>query len=500
MVDDFDAAESSDGQILTHALLKLRMRDGLVPARLHADRRGLAAPLLRLPAAGGSPEAAVKVVRDRVRQMTNGTHQVVADATLALGLFAKSYLAKGVTQKVVDDLRSDALGRRRAALLTHWHRLHEALSFTAGPPPSDRTLRATVELRVLRVLRELAYSLVSPEPPATPMDPDTEDEPVAGLAHQPSRRVIVVGGAVMDATFRTKAIPAQETSGFAQDFQLMPGGKGLWQAVAAAKLGLDVSLVAAIGDDPFGKEIVDYLEAEKVDTSLLKIVPGARTPVTGVVELDLGNSIALIWRNDQVVKLDPSDVEVQSDLLAACDALLLTFEIPRETTQRTLNLAHSDSGTRPLIIVTSGQPYPDEGISRASLRLIDYFVSHAWELDKYSPPDLQRFNPDRVGEHLLSRGIETLCLLGNGGGTIYSNTAAGTFRLSSVFSLYKESSTARDAFCAALAAKLLESDRTLTQPVARWATAAMAYAAESFDAPTSLPTRPQIEQRLKTLP
>ncbi|QNE22402.1 carbohydrate kinase family protein [Kribbella qitaiheensis] len=375
--------------------------------------------------------------------------------------------------------------------------MHEALSFTAGPPPSDRTLRETVELRVLR---ELAYALVSPQP----TDPTTTaplDEPDSEPAAPKYGRVIVVGGAVMDATFRTKMIPAHETSGFAHDFQLMPGGKGLWQAVAAAKLGLEVSLVAAIGDDRFGREIIDYLKAENVDTSLLKIVRGARTPFTGVVELDLGDSIALIWRNDQVVKLDTNDVDTNAEEIAACDALLLTFEIPRETTQRTLTLAHADAdtGRRPLIIVTSGQPDPNEGISRASLQLIDYFVSHAWELDKYSPPDLLRFNPDRVGEHLLSRGIETLCLLGNGGGTIYSDTAAGTFRLSSVFSLYKESSTARDAFCAALVAKLLENNRTLTQPVARWATAAMAYAAESFGTLNSLPTRPQIEQRLQTL-
>lgn len=496
MVGRHDEEESSDSQILTHALLKLRMRDGLVPARPHADRRGLAAPLLRLPAAQGNAEAAVNVVGDCVRQMTVGTHQVVADATLALGLFADSYAANGVPAKVIQDLRSDALGRRRLALLNHWHRLHEALSFTAGPPPSDRTLRETVELRVLR---ELAYALVSPQPPVIPIGTVPQDEPVAESHRRTSGRVIVVGGAVMDATFRTRMIPAHETSGLAHDFTLTPGGKGLWQAVAAAKLGLDVSLIAAIGDDRFGRDILAYLQAENVDTSLVKVVRGARTPFTGVVELDLGDSIALIWRNDQVVKLEVSDIEAKAEHVTNCDALLLTFEIPRETTQRTLALAHTDPDTRPLVIVTSGQPYPDEGISRSSLQLIDYLVSHAWELDKYSPPDLQRFNPDRVGEHLLSRGVETLCLLGNGGGTIYSDTEAGTFRLSSVSSLYRESSTVRDVFCAALAARLLENDRILTHPVAHWATAAMAYAAESFGQPDSLPDRARIETRLKTL-
>ena len=493
MVDQYDEPESSDGQILEARLLKLRMRDGLVAARLRGAGRELAAPLLRLPAVQGDAEAAVNLVGDCVRRMTIGTHQIVADATLALGLFADSYAANGVPQKVIEDLRSDALGRRRLALLNHWHRLHESLSFTSGPPPSDRTLRETVEARVLR---ELAYALVSPLPPTVLLP---ADEPVTPQIQHTSGRVIVVGGAVMDAIFRTKMIPAHETSGIAHDFTLTPGGKGLWQAVAAAKLGLDVSLIAAIGDDRFGRDILAYLRAENVDTSLMKVVRGARTPFTGVVELDLGDSIALIWRNDQVVKLEVGDIEAKADQLTGCDALLLTFEVPRETTQRTLALAHTDPDTRPLVIVTSGQPYPDEGISRASLQLIDYLVSHAWELEKYSPPDLQRFNPDRVGEHLLSRGVETLCLLGNGGGTIYSDTDAGTFRLSSVSSLYREVSTVRDAFCAALAARLLENNRTFTREVAHWATAAMASTAESFGQPDSLPDRDRIEKRLKTL-
>ena len=62
----------------------------------------------------------------------------------------------------------------------------------------------------------------------------------------------------------------------------MPCGKGLWQAVAAARLGLDVALVAAVADDRFGHEIVDYLRDEGVDTSFLKLIDDAHTPFTGV--------------------------------------------------------------------------------------------------------------------------------------------------------------------------------------------------------------------------
>ena len=89
-------------------------------------------------------------------------------------------------------------------------------------------------------------------------------------------RVIVIGGTVMDATFHTKDIPPRGTSTEAYAFGRAPGGKGLWQAVAAARLGLDVALVAAVADDQFGREIVDFLKDERVDTSLLKLVRDAK--------------------------------------------------------------------------------------------------------------------------------------------------------------------------------------------------------------------------------
>ena len=122
-------------------------------------------------------------------------------------------------------------------------------------------------------------------------------------------RVIVLGGAVMDATFRTKDIPPRGTSIEAYAFQLAPGGKGLWQAVAAARLGLDVALVAAVANDRFGHEIVDYLRDEGVDTSLLKLIDDAHTPFTSVIEFELGDSIALNWPNQMEVRLDIRDVD-----------------------------------------------------------------------------------------------------------------------------------------------------------------------------------------------
>lgn len=497
-----DTRASPDEQLVTNALLKLRMHEGLTAARLNRDERNAAA-LLALPSIEGltdeadrtPADAAVELVRRGVLAITDPTWRIVADTALALGIYSDAYANSDLPERTVADLTSDSLGRRRDALRAHWQRIHTSLGLQSGAPPADRTLRNSVEFRALE---ELARILVGTQSAArliaSPTGTDGASRPITG-------KVIVIGAAVMDAIFRAKRIPHLETSEFAHDFILAPGGKGLTQAMAAARLGLHVSLVAAIADDQFGEEIRTTLTDANVDTSLLKHVTDARTPFTGVFEKNQGDSAAMIWRNEPEMSLDVRDLIERIDQLMACDALLLTFEVPRETIQQALVQAHTDPTDRPTIIVTPGQPYPDEGLPRSSLRLIDFMVAHQWELEQYEPANLRRFNPEVVGKHLLARGVETLCFLGNGGGSIYSETDVGTYQLPTLASLYKESSLARDVFCAALAASLIDHNRIFSKEVARWATAAMASAAEAFSEDGSpLPDRARVEQRLKTLP
>lgn len=500
--------ESPDELVLTHALEKLRARDGLTLERLAAGATGIAAPLLGLAAVRRYASihnielapAALAVVAECARDALSGTHRIVADAVLALGVFADAQYRHGIEPRVVDALCSDLLSRRRRVLLVNWRSLHEALGVAPVDPPSDRSLRGTLEGEVLaelarQLIRREVYSLGS----KSVAMPSTGN--AAGSANsQPAKgRVIVVGGAVMDATFRTKVLPERETSSEAYGFDLSPGGKGLTQAVAAARLGLDVSLLAAVADDRFGQEIIEYLQREGVDTSMLKLVADARSPFIGVIEFELGDSVAVNWRNEREVRLDIRDVERFEAPLLASDAVLVTFETPPDTMQRTLALVHEAQETqehRPLIIVTPGHPYTDWAVSGQTLAQIDYLVAHPWELGRYAPPNQATFDLDAVARRILAYGVETLCILIGSGCTIYSETPLGTFTVPTFPSAYKESSAARDAFCAALAAKLIDGQGEFSEQVALWATAAMAAATADHPLPNSMPDRRRVEHLL----
>ena len=496
---------SPDALVLTHALEKLRARDGLTHSRLDNSRSVEAAPLLGLAAVRRHAavhnlelaQAALDVIKECVRESLHGSECIVADAVLGLAIFSEDYTRNGIDPRVDKALHSDLLGRRRSTLLSNWPVLHEALGLPRAEPPSDRALRGTIEREVLRelarqLIRREEYSLGAK---SVVMPHASENSSRKAPMSRPGR-VIVLGGAVMDATFHTKDIPPRGTSTEAYAFQLAPGGKGLWQSVAAARLGLDVALIAAVANDRFGQEIVDYLRDEGVDTSLLKLVDDAHTPFTSVIEFELGDSLALNWPNQREVRLDIRDVDRLGQHFATCDAVLLTFEIPRETLEYTLSLVNGLGESSPIVIVTPGPPYPDTGVSGQALSQIDYLVAHPWELGRYTPPDRTSFDVDPAARQLLAYGVETLCIPIDGGCTVYSEPL-GIFNVPTFPSTYKGTSAARDAFCAALGAKLVDSERVFSEEVALWATSAMAATIADHPLPNPMPDRRRVEQLLE---
>ena len=136
------------------------------------------------------------------------------------------------------------------------------------------------------------------------------------------------------------------------------------------------------------------------------------------------------------------------------------------------------------------------GISGQALSQIDYLVAHPWELGRYAPPDRQSFDVDVAARQLLAYGVETLCVPTDGGCYVYSEPL-GTFNVPTFPSPYKESSVARDAFCAALAAKLIDSERHFSEEVALWATTAMAAEIADHPLPNPMPDRRRVEQLLE---
>src|SRR5580658_348921 len=87
--------------------------------------------------------------------------------------------------------------------------------------------------------------------------------------------IVVVGSVTMDLVTTTPRIPAIGQTLIGTGFRTTPGGKGANQAVAAARLGYPVSMVARVGRDIYGPELIENLHLAGVDTGAVKKVDGS---------------------------------------------------------------------------------------------------------------------------------------------------------------------------------------------------------------------------------
>jgi ribokinase len=491
---------AAEVELLLHSLERLRTREGLELVRLQGAGREAARPLTSLPAVlrlvrqYGLDEAhaTMHVVTYCIAELLGTTDRVVADVVLAARVMRELYASAGLPPAALAKLYSDNLGTRRAALIQNWRFLHSTIGTEVPPTPADRTLRGQLEPATLRQLARTLWR-VAPDRVPTPAEwgeaaraelERFRDQNAVTPAHG---SVVVVGGAVMDAMFRVPSLALPEQSSEAYSFDLFPGGKGLTQAVAAARLGCRTELVAAVADDAFGDEIMSLLKSEGVGTTGVRRVQGAHSPVTGVL-FEGRQSIAVTWRNEVEIALRPQEVDQSRDLILDADCVLVTFEALVPTVEHLLTKVLPMGKGAPAIL-TPAPPWRDQALSSHALSGVTYLVAHQWEINQLVTElalPAEHMTMDTVAGRLLQAGIEAVCVLEGTGSKVYRHDA-GTIEHPGAPPLVG-SAGARDAFAAALALRVLESDGSIGPEDTEWATAAMS-AAGGRRVPLSMPHR-----------
>src|SRR3954447_3142763 len=143
-------------------------------------------------------------------------------------------------------------------------------------------------------------------------------------------RIAVIGSNMVDLVTYVNRMPVKGETIEAPRFEMGHGGKGANQAVAAARLGAEVVMVTAVGDDLFGENTIRNLAALGVDTTHVKRVAGKASGVAPImVEPDGENSILIVKGAN--ADLSPADVESAGEALRTCDLILLQLEVPLET-------------------------------------------------------------------------------------------------------------------------------------------------------------------------
>ncbi|OCA85918.1 ribokinase [Bacillus sp. FJAT-27225] len=144
-------------------------------------------------------------------------------------------------------------------------------------------------------------------------------------------KITVIGSSSMDLVVTAPKRPEKGETILGESFKTVPGGKGANQAVAAARLGAEVYMVGCVGDDAFGKEILENFKKNRVNTTYVEPVTGMESGTAHITLAEGDNSIIVVkGANDYVT---PGYVEKAVDVIRDSDIILIQQEIPEETVE-----------------------------------------------------------------------------------------------------------------------------------------------------------------------
>lgn len=295
-------------------------------------------------------------------------------------------------------------------------------------------------------------------------------------------KIVVVGSFNMDLTSYMPRMPRPGETLHGTRFQTGPGGKGSNQAVAAARLGADVTFVGRVGTDIFADNAFQVWNSENINTRYVIRDPENPTGVAPIwVEETTGqNAIVVILGANKV--LSRQDIDSAAEAIARADILIAQLETDIDATAYALKLA-KQSNVRTILNPAPAATLPDEMIANA-----DILTPNETELEVLSRRTLDDI--DAAARSLIRRDDQTIVVtLGAGGAQIV--TSKNSINKPAIEVQPVDTTGAGDCFTGALAVALGEG-KTLDEAVQFANTAAGICVTRPGTAP-SMPSRQEVD-------
>ena len=299
-------------------------------------------------------------------------------------------------------------------------------------------------------------------------------------------KIVVVGSSNTDMVVKADRIPAPGETVLGGAFVMVAGGKGANQAVAAARLGAEVSLVARLGADTLGDQAIAGYRNDGILTDLVVRDPDRPTGVALIlVDAKGENSITVALGANEA--LLPDDVDRAADRIRAADAVVMQLEVPLAAVERAAAIAAAAG----VPVILDPAPAPDGGLPASLLRNVTCLKPNESEAERLTGiPVVDTASAERAA--LVLRGLGpriVIITLGSQGAVIVDD--AGARHVPAYWVTAVDTTAAGDAFTGALAVALA-SGVALPEAV-RQAAAAGAFAATRMGAQPSLPTRAELD-------
>lgn len=268
----------------------------------------------------------------------------------------------------------------------------------------------------------------------------------------------------------------------ASAFSISPGGKGSNAAVAAARQGARVALIARIGDDDFGRMGMELWQAEGIATQHVEQVAGERSGVAQILVYEDGDNSIAVYPGAGT-GLGARHAQAAAALLAGCRVVMASCEVPAEATLQAFRLARA-AGALTLLNPAPARPLSDE-----LLALVDVLTPNESELYLLAG-EAHAGSADQAAARLLSRGARAvLVTLGAAGCRLYQAGQA-PHSIPGRPMAVRDTIGAGDTFTGALAAALARGEAL--PDAMQWANTAAALSVTRHGAIDGIPRHAEV--------
>lgn len=299
------------------------------------------------------------------------------------------------------------------------------------------------------------------------------------------RKIVVIGSCNTDMVISMDHLPLPGETLIGGEFFMNSGGKGANQAVAAARLGGNVSFIAKVGNDPFGKRALEQYRAEGIDVKHILTDPEQPSGVALImVDAQGENSIAVA--SGANAHLTTKDINNAKEILSRADIVLMQLETPINTVEHAANVAKR-SGAKVILNPAPAQPLPE-----SLLQNLYILIANETEAEFISGTQITDMDSvARAADILCDKGVEKVVItLGSRGAFVKER--GNYHQIPGLKVKAVDATAAGDTFCGALCVALAEG-KNLTEAVT-FANRCAAVTVTRMGAQSSLPYRSEIEE------
>lgn len=249
----------------------------------------------------------------------------------------------------------------------------------------------------------------------------------------------------MDLIAYAPRLPAPGETLMGTRFQTGYGGKGANQAVAAARLGAAVAMVARVGGDVFGADMLANFAAQGIDVAQVLRTEGVSSGVAPIAVDDAGRNAIIVVAGANAL-LTPADVDAAALAIGRARVLLCQLEVPIETSLRALTLARAAG----VLTILNPAPAP-EALPDAMLRVSDLVCPNESEASAITGiPVTDAASAEAAGRVLVGRGARAAIVTLGAAGCLYVS-ASETWRAPAPVVTAVDTTGAGDCFLGSLA-------------------------------------------------